>query len=336
MWFKPHQRSSNAASSWPPTPATSCSTRPAAPAPPPMSPSNGAGAGSPSTRRASPWRWPAPASWARAIRITCWPIPAKARSRKPRSPRTAPSPSADARQHPPRLRLRARAAHHAQVHRQQRRDRCHLGPVAGRRSSRCAQKLNAALKQELAGMGNSARGRCQVAGGGEEAARRLVAGTHRPAEGDRRLDRRQGRVRIPLRQALRRQEEGPRRRPVHRREPLAPPRAGRGRERRTDRQLDAAEGDAPARRDEDQTSPQMILENSRPPACSRRTRKTGSPSPPSPPGPASYVCAEGRYSWRGDKREKRAAIFIGPEFGTVPRPDLVPPPARPATPASTC
>jgi adenine-specific DNA-methyltransferase len=37
------------------------------------------------------------------------------------------------------------------------------------------------------------------------------------------------------------------------------------------------------------------------------------------------VCAEGRY-WEGDEktgREKRAAIFIGPEFGTVSRPDLV-------------
>jgi adenine-specific DNA-methyltransferase len=41
--------------------------------------------------------------------------------------------------------------------------------------------------------------------------------------------------------------------------------------------------------------------------------------------PGSYVCAEGRY-WEGDEEtgsEKRAAIFIGPEFGTVTRPDLV-------------
>ena len=34
-------------------------------------------------------------------------------------------------------------------------------------------------------MGDSARGRRQVAGRGEETARRLVAGPHRPAEGDR-------------------------------------------------------------------------------------------------------------------------------------------------------
>ncbi|WP_413936112.1 site-specific DNA-methyltransferase [Nitrospira sp. BLG_1] len=37
--------------------------------------------------------------------------------------------------------------------------------------------------------------------------------------------------------------------------------------------------------------------------------------------PGDLVCAEGRYL-EGDK-EKRAAIFIGPEFGTVTRPDLV-------------
>jgi len=55
------------------------------------------------------------------------------------------------------------------------------------------------------------------------------------------------------------------------------------------------------------------------------------------PWPGHYVCAEGRYleghslepSLAGDGKgeeegiEKRAAIFIGPEFGTVSRPDLV-------------
>ena len=43
------------------------------------------------------------------------------------------------------------------------------------------------------------------------------------------------------------------------------------------------------------------------------------------PWPGHYICAEGRYL-EGDKEsgaEKRAAIFIGPEFGTVSRPDLV-------------
>lgn len=37
--------------------------------------------------------------------------------------------------------------------------------------------------------------------------------------------------------------------------------------------------------------------------------------------PGNYICAEGRYM-ESDK-ERRAGIFIGPEFGTVSRPDLV-------------
>ena len=43
------------------------------------------------------------------------------------------------------------------------------------------------------------------------------------------------------------------------------------------------------------------------------------------PWPGDLVCAEGRY-FEGEQEsgaEKRAAIFIGPEFGTVSRPDLV-------------
>jgi adenine-specific DNA-methyltransferase len=47
------------------------------------------------------------------------------------------------------------------------------------------------------------------------------------------------------------------------------------------------------------------------------------------PWPGHWVCAEGRYVEGGTDgagaagREKRAAIFVGPEFGTVSRPDLV-------------
>lgn len=40
------------------------------------------------------------------------------------------------------------------------------------------------------------------------------------------------------------------------------------------------------------------------------------------PWPGDRVCAEGRYTEQ-DGTEKRAAIFVGPEFGTVSRPDLV-------------
>jgi adenine-specific DNA-methyltransferase len=43
------------------------------------------------------------------------------------------------------------------------------------------------------------------------------------------------------------------------------------------------------------------------------------------PWPGELVCAEGRYFEGGKEsgKEKRAAVFIGPEFGTVSRPDLV-------------
>ena len=43
------------------------------------------------------------------------------------------------------------------------------------------------------------------------------------------------------------------------------------------------------------------------------------------PWPGRLVCAEGRYFEGGEENgiQRRAAIFIGPEFGTVSRPDLV-------------
>lgn len=40
------------------------------------------------------------------------------------------------------------------------------------------------------------------------------------------------------------------------------------------------------------------------------------------PWPGNYICAEGRYV-EADRTERRAGIFIGPEFGTVTREDLV-------------
>jgi adenine-specific DNA-methyltransferase len=40
------------------------------------------------------------------------------------------------------------------------------------------------------------------------------------------------------------------------------------------------------------------------------------------PWPGEYICADGRYT-EADGTERRAGIFIGPEFGTVTREDLV-------------
>ena len=41
------------------------------------------------------------------------------------------------------------------------------------------------------------------------------------------------------------------------------------------------------------------------------------------PWPGRRICGEGRYVQGDEGREQRAGIFIGPEFGTVSRPDLV-------------
>ena len=41
------------------------------------------------------------------------------------------------------------------------------------------------------------------------------------------------------------------------------------------------------------------------------------------PWPGCRICGEGRYAQGDEGREQRAGVFIGPEFGTVSRPDLV-------------
>ena len=70
-----------------------------------------------------------------------------------------------------------------------------------------------------------------------------------------------------------------------------------------------------------QTFPQMILENLKT-AGVQQAHKDGRITFMSlTPWPGELVCAEGRYM-EGDN-EKRAAVFIGPEFGTVQRADLI-------------
>jgi adenine-specific DNA-methyltransferase len=70
---------------------------------------------------------------------------------------------------------------------------------------------------------------------------------------------------------------------------------------------------------------QMILENLRTAGVQQAHRDDRITFTALTPWPGDLVCAEGRYvEGEGDAGvEKRAAIFIGPEFGTVTRPDLV-------------
>ena len=66
---------------------------------------------------------------------------------------------------------------------------------------------------------------------------------------------------------------------------------------------------------------QMILENLRTAGVQQAHKEDKITFLSIAPWPGRLICAEGRYS-EGTKA-KRAGIFIGPEFGTVSRPDLV-------------
>ena len=70
---------------------------------------------------------------------------------------------------------------------------------------------------------------------------------------------------------------------------------------------------------------QMILENLRTAGVQQAHKEDKMNFFSLSPWPGYYICAEGRYFEGGEEsgRERRAGIFIGPEFGTVGRPDLV-------------
>ena len=70
-----------------------------------------------------------------------------------------------------------------------------------------------------------------------------------------------------------------------------------------------------------QSFPQMILENLKVAGVQQAHKEDRITFTALTPWPGYLVCAEGRYL-EGDT-EKRAGIFIGPEFGTVQRADLV-------------
>jgi len=74
-----------------------------------------------------------------------------------------------------------------------------------------------------------------------------------------------------------------------------------------------------------QTFEQMILENLKSAGVQQAHKEDRIAFTSLVPWPGSLVCAEGRFFEGPEEegRERRAAIFIGPEFGTVQRADLV-------------
>jgi len=74
---------------------------------------------------------------------------------------------------------------------------------------------------------------------------------------------------------------------------------------------------------EAQSFDQMILENLRTAGVQQAHKEDKIVFTSLTAWPGYYVCAEGRYVENESGQEKRAGVFIGPEFGIVSRPDLV-------------
>jgi adenine-specific DNA-methyltransferase len=69
--------------------------------------------------------------------------------------------------------------------------------------------------------------------------------------------------------------------------------------------------------------PSMILDNLRTAGVQQAHKEDRITFTALTPWPGRYICGEGRYVEAGSGAERRAGIFIGPEFGTVLRVDLV-------------
>jgi adenine-specific DNA-methyltransferase len=88
-----------------------------------------------------------------------------------------------------------------------------------------------------------------------------------------------------------------------------------------DELIDDLKGDSGAEDGTKKTFPEMILENLKIAGVQQAHKQDKVTFNALTPWPGDLVCAEGQY-FEGET-EKRAAIFIGPEFGTVQRADLV-------------
>jgi adenine-specific DNA-methyltransferase len=91
----------------------------------------------------------------------------------------------------------------------------------------------------------------------------------------------------------------------------------------SDELIDPSVAESAADYSEKQSFPQMILEDLKTAGVQQAHKEDKITFTALSPWPGDLVCAEGRYIDENTGSEKRAGIFIGPEFGTVTRPDLV-------------
>ena len=233
----------------------------------------------------------------------------------------APSEAPTAWRHPPGLRLRARAAHHPEIHRQQCRDRRDLGDVAGDPGAppRPAQRRP---RQAVGGVGNPARGGRGIGPADATAAhadwweariarqKAIDASIAAKADHEYLYDK-------PYVDNARIRVAGP-----FTVESLAPHRMLAVDE---NDELFSALADKKLGYGEAQNFAEMILENLRTAGVQQAHKEDRIEFTSLTPWPGHYVCAEGRYVEGGGETgaTRRAGVFIGPEFGTVARPDLV-------------
>ena len=219
------------------------------------------------------------------------------------------------------------AAHHAQVHRQRRGDRRDLGALSGGAGA-AAKAAQRGAGRVLAGLGDPARGGAEE--GCPEQARELHAGwwerrIARQKEIDAAIaakadleylydkpyvDNKKVRVAGPFTV-----------------ESVSPHRV-LGVDENDELIDNLAEASGPSGEPQDFAS--MILENLKSAGVQQAHVEDRIGFASLTPWPGDLICAEGRYvegpnpNEDGESSvEKRAAIFIGPEFGTVSRPDLV-------------
>jgi adenine-specific DNA-methyltransferase len=86
---------------------------------------------------------------------------------------------------------------------------------------------------------------------------------------------------------------------------------------------DLIDGATKSKNGDEQDFVRMILENLKTAGVQQAHKDDKIALPSVTPWPGHMICAEGRYVEGASGVEKRAGIFIGPEFGTVSRPDLV-------------
>lgn len=85
--------------------------------------------------------------------------------------------------------------------------------------------------------------------------------------------------------------------------------------------LEASEGKRAAPERDEEDFAQMILENLRAAGVQQSHKEDRITFTAVTGWPGEFICAEGTYM--DGEKQRRAGIFIGPEFGTVSRPDLV-------------